>query len=150
MKTPREILLNKHRASAPALDSIRERVLATELGEPEAHGETGPGWLVALWQQLVLPCRTAWAGLGAAWVVIVLLWLGAAEPARLTESPAPRPAAQFRAELKQQWQLRAELLGIATARPEVPVATPGPHSEAEPVRTTLLGTEDTTPAGNKT
>jgi hypothetical protein len=69
MKTPREILLNKHRAAQPALDFVRQRVVESELGRAETMGEAlaGSGWLTLLWQQLVQPCRSAWVGLAAAW-----------------------------------------------------------------------------------
>ncbi len=146
MKTPRDILLSRHRAAGPALDAIRERVLAGELGRRETAGETStePGWLALAWQQLVLPCRAVWAGLGVAWVVICLLWLATAEPARIAPSTAPRRNGDSRAQLKQQWLLRAELLDIATVRPQPPVAVPGPHSEATPVRTTQLRPEEMT------
>ena len=145
MKTPREILLNRHRAAEPALDSIRQGILAGELGRTAAASAnaTGPGWLTVLWQQLVLPCRSAWVGVAAAWGVVLLLRLAAVEPARFAEYPTPKRAGATRAELKQQWLLRAELLGIATARPEPPAATPGPQSEAAPVRTTVLRQEET-------
>jgi hypothetical protein len=144
MKTPREILLGRHQTAKPVLDSIRRQVLAKELHRSESTRDGLEfGWLQLAWQQLVLPCRTAWAGLAAAWVVVLLLRLAAGEPAQLTQSPAAKPTGATRAQLNQQWLLRAELLGIATVRPEPPAAGPGPQSEALPVRTTSVRQEET-------
>jgi hypothetical protein len=64
------------------------------------------------WRELFWPCPRAWAGLAAAWLVI----LGASFAAR-DQSPAvearrvPPPSPQLRQLLKQQEQLLAELVG---------------------------------------
>ena len=144
MNTPRDILLNQHRGAEPALDAIRERVLDQELRRPAAGRKSQPlNWLTLAWRQLVLPCRGAWAGLAAAWLAVLLLHLVTAEPVQQASSVALSRPGATRAQLKQQWLLRAELLGIATVRPEPPATPPGPHSEATPPRTTMLRQEET-------
>jgi len=121
MKTPREILFERHQAAQPKLDRIRRRALSLGLSR-----EPGAG-LVCLWQRLIWPCRRAWAGLAAIWVLLLALNAGmrdssrASLPARLAPE---RAAAQT---LFQQRRLLAELLEAAapppTERPR-PVARP--------------------------
>ena len=78
MKSPREILLQHHRAATPALDRIRQDVLAGELG---AHATTprlentdarddARGFALKLWRELIWPCRQVWAALAAVWLVL--------------------------------------------------------------------------------
>ena len=145
MNTPRDILLNRHQSAEPELDSLRQQVLQSELGQPDAERASlaGAGWLTELWRQLVLPCRATWAGLATAWMVILLLRLAAAEPARPSGKPMAGWTGEDQAQLQEQRRLREELLGIVTVRPERPVVTPGPHSELAPVRTTALRREET-------
>ena len=69
MKTPREILLARHRAAEPKLDAIREAVLAEALNVP-APGQPAPrpsragvfSVGMTLWRELILPSRRAWSG----------------------------------------------------------------------------------------
>jgi|GEM_PF-959502 len=72
MKTPRELLLEKHSSAIPALNSVRRRALEVAF---EERKQPTPFWL-KLWQELVLPYRRTWAGLAVAWGVVVVLSLG--------------------------------------------------------------------------
>lgn len=72
MKTPRELLLEKHSSAIPALNAVRRRALEVAF---EERKQPTPFWL-KLWQELVLPYRHMWAGLAVAWGVIVVLSLG--------------------------------------------------------------------------
>jgi hypothetical protein len=130
MNSPREILLNRHRAAEPGLDTLRRQVLARELPDARAGGISRLPSLVALgWEQLVLPCRGIWAGLGAAWAVILLLTPAADRPILRYSGPAQAAAAPP-LELKQQRALRAELLEIAPHRTACFAPIPGPSSQA--------------------
>jgi hypothetical protein len=70
MKTAREVLLARHRDAAPELDRIRQAIV----GRLSQHKDAAPAagnWLPALWQQLVLPSRYAWAGIAATWIALL-------------------------------------------------------------------------------
>jgi len=114
MKTPRRLLLNRHRQAEPALDAIREGVVRElsrqdERAAPEAR-PTVANWLGIFWQELFVSCRRYWMGLGTAWCGILLIGLfGAGETFTRAPSPAAVQAVQ------EQLLLRAELL---TGAPE--------------------------------
>jgi hypothetical protein len=79
MKTPREILLERHRAVEPKLDAIRREVITDELNNPatkeQRFGFELVSWFIGrsknVWQELILPSRRVWAGLTAIWILIV-------------------------------------------------------------------------------
>jgi hypothetical protein len=133
MKTPKELLLSRHRDSEPTLDAIREEVLrelASQRGKPASATAqpSGASWLMAAWQELFVSCRRYWMGLGTAWCGILLVGLlGAGET--LTRggmsdgsSPATMEAVQ------EQFQLRAELLtGDLEPDPRGAPAEPAPR-----------------------
>ncbi len=83
------------------------------------------------WRELLWPCPQAWAGLGAAWLLIVGCYFGLRE----TDPAIVRPGAtqasrQMRELLKQQEQLFVELTGSAD-QPDVDRPRslhPTPHS----------------------
>ena len=81
---------------------------------------------------LLWPHPRAWAGLAAAWLLVIGLQLAAHEPAgpEIANQPA-RPSPQMRELLQQQEQLFAELIGPmespAVIRPKP--LLPAPHSQ---------------------
>ena len=75
MKTPREILLEKHRAAAPKLDTIRERTL-TRLAEPPKRKWSGEENRFSL-RDFIFSLRWHLAGMSAIWLIIALLNLSA-------------------------------------------------------------------------
>ena len=125
MKTPRELLLARHAAARPQLDTLRAAVLS-ELPADEAL-TPAQSLRTTLWQQLVIACRPAWATLGAAWVLILLLnttsSTAAERPAVAVASP---PSPEVEAILTAQRQLWVEL--TAPANPLPPRAKERPSS----------------------
>jgi hypothetical protein len=134
MKTPREIILGRHQAAEPSLDAMRQEILKRELPpRREAVGQAvSGGWITTLWEQLVLPCRRAWAGFGLAWALIIVLQAMSNDPMSKPARPSGRPSIGDRAQLKEQWQLRAEMLGSAAPGLANSSSVPGPQSEARP------------------
>jgi hypothetical protein len=134
MKTPREIILGRHQAAEASLDAIRQQVLSRELPPRPQPVEQLPSgaWLTTLWDQLVLPCKRAWAGFGFAWVVILLLQATSSNPMSKPSLPSGKPSLDDRAQLREQWQLRAEMLGTATPDLANSGPVPGPQSEVRP------------------
>ncbi len=96
MKTPREILLQRHKAAEPQLDALRRAVV-----EKIHNQETRQGnsvfvslWLrcsTTVWRELIWPSRRGWAGLAAVWAVILAMNFYSADPAarRVTAKAAP-------------------------------------------------------------
>lgn len=79
MKTPREILLQRHREATPKLDAIRES-LVSKLNNEETIGAGFPAdlgaWLLGgstkLWRELFWSCRRTWAGLATVWLGLLV------------------------------------------------------------------------------
>ena len=75
MKTPREILLQRHQAAEPKLDAIREKVVWE--GRRVAIGESKVADKATLptryWHEFFFSLRWHLAGMGAAWLLIILL-----------------------------------------------------------------------------
>lgn len=126
MKTPREILLNRHQAAETRLDQIRREVVS-ELQRAETAGRETPLFVAAalkLWRELVLPARLTWAGLAAVWLVIGVMNL--AQSDRTTTASREAPATPQ--ELRAAWERRQELLAELALLPATePVEPPQPN-----------------------
>jgi hypothetical protein len=128
MKTPREILLRKHRAAEPQLDAAREAALETL--RPQQMAASRPGCATFLRELFVLP-RPALAGLAAAWAVIVGLNIASKDSveqqpvAMASRTPASRQA------IAEQRRFYIELVR-AQMPADVPVFIPRPRSESRP------------------
>ncbi len=114
----RKPLLEKYRSAEPALDQLRREVIASELG-----AEPLLGFWATLWQELFLKPRLAWGGMGAAWLVALVLNLSSGnttEPARQMAQQQPVEAApEVMQMVREQQRLRDELLGIGVAALEL-------------------------------
>ena len=151
MKTPREILFERHRQVEPALDAVRRKALATLPARPQNRGldtvsscrrvlgQVATGALAVLrkgWLELIWPSRRAWVGLTAIWLAVFGANLQMKTPSQ------PAPAVQFAPRilaqaLQERLRVLAELLPPSTPRPTAmthPKA--GPRSE----RPTILKT----------
>jgi hypothetical protein len=145
MKTPREILFERHRRAEPRLDAVRQHALAelTAAGSVEELRQgrnerllsrrldnSEYGILKKAWLELFWPYRRAWAGMAMVWLALVAANLGM--KATATSSPAARSA--HRGDLVQaveeQRRLLAELLPATKPQPaEPPRPSPRPRSE---------------------
>jgi len=137
MKTPREVLLQRHREAEPALDDVRAEVLRTLTGQrrrdTRASAPGGERFLGTLWQELFVACRRYWMGLGAAWCVIVILAAAGAVDGSGNAVAASLSSEPMIQAMRERQRLRDELLGgvvteeVRTVRRD-PVV--GPRSEA--------------------
>ncbi len=141
MKTPREILFAHHRDAEPRLDEVRRKALAAASGLGAAdvfqsrRGASIFGMAAKVWWELIWPSRRAWAGIAAAWVVV----LGANLEMKVTSPAMPAARAPSTREMVQaveeQRRVLAELLPPATQQPlepplrRSPRANPRPRSE---------------------
>jgi hypothetical protein len=94
MKTPREILFQKHQAAEPKLDAIRETVVreGRRVAVPKIKVADTATLPALSWRGFLLSLRWHLAGMGAAWLVIVLLNLN---PGHTTSLASAMPAAKI-------------------------------------------------------
>ncbi len=137
MKSPRDLLLERHRQQTPALDQLRQRVIAEELDESPAPTRDrhpaerdvptllarGFAWLN--WQ------RAAWSGFAAVWCAILGLNLAAqSETEALVAATSPVDSREFLAGLQAN---RAQLAALLSDRNDgnaaTPEAKPAPRSD---------------------
>jgi hypothetical protein len=138
MKTPREILFERHRSTETKLDAMRQEILAriTERNEERPvcsearrilQGGSSP---LGRWQDFLLSFRWHLAGLGAAWLAV--LWLNVD---RTSELPFAKVGAhnltarQFMAAVQENRRQVRELTSSAAAESTSPV--PGPRSNLQ-------------------
>ena len=130
MKTPRELLLERHRPMEAKLDDVSREALAaaTSSGAETRNVATIPGLpqspiLQVLWRELIQPFRPVWLGLAATWLVILALNLDTAHPRQSAAAGSATPRPEVWAVLREQRQLLAQLLDL----PEPPApALPQP------------------------
>ena len=137
MKTPREILLERHQAATPKLDAIRQSVVAAvcdrrgmnDVRERRSQTAATMIWHV-LWRELILPSRRVWAGLAAVWFLILAVNFSTRDhsPAGAGKAaPMPEMILSF----PQQERLLTELIGPDEARTAVPPKPFSPRPSGE-------------------
>jgi hypothetical protein len=119
MKTPREILLERHQAAAPKLDAIRQFAVAAvcdrraEMNcDDERRSQTAATLILkTFWQELIWPSRRIWTGLAATWILIFAFNFSQRDPAELMAKKSPPPSPEMILTFRQQERLLAELIG---------------------------------------
>jgi hypothetical protein len=138
MKTPRDILFKRHRCTEAKLDAIRQEALGriTEQGgerpvrtearramqrRPSASGG---------WQDFLLSLRWHLAGLGAAWLAVLLLNIDhASEPPSAQAGTHNLSARQFMAAVQENRRQVRELSSPTVV--ETKPVVPGPRSSLQ-------------------
>ena len=148
MKTPREVLLQRHQAVARRLDQIRHVTIASLQERSTVRDQTLPiAIILKLWRELIWPCRRIWAGLAAVWLVLAVFNLTHAEHGKTAVAKSSPPSAEVRIAFQEQQRLLAEILGPprAAAPAEPPRrSNPRPRSERQTdKRTSTVGDEIT-------
>ena len=116
MKTPRDILLERHQAAAPKLDAIRREVMivAADVNRRKqpirelTFAATLAKAIRLSFLELIWPCRRIWVGLAAVWILIL-----AANVSLHEQSPAiirSGPSSEMMMTLKDQQKILVELL----------------------------------------
>ena len=135
MKTPREILLARHRSAEPQLAAMRRRILTPA---EESHRGQKPS-LARLAESCCdffrIP-RPAWAALGAAWALIIALNIASSDTPNVNPgvaSATTKRSPEMLQALREQKRLFAELVGSLSAPDaEAPRFVPRPRSERQP------------------
>src|SRR6267154_2644779 len=130
MKTPREILFERHRQARPGLDAVRQKALAGVLAAQDAGRAHPEAILKKVWLELIWPSRRAWAGMAALWLAVLAANLEM--KASSTTVPTVRSAhtRELAQAFKEQQRLLAELLLPVSPPPAAPArSNPGPRSE---------------------
>src|SRR6266545_4234255 len=140
MKTPREILLNRHQSANAKLDKLRSEVLSTAWSRaPRAmHENVDPEKpmpvraALAMWRELIWPCRRAWAGMAALWLVIGGINWQLSDTPKMTASARSASAPALFETLEEQRRLLAELISPASSQSaEPPRRNPKPRSDRD-------------------
>jgi hypothetical protein len=142
MKTPRELLLNRHAPANEKLDAIREEIvcgIATEVNRRTAPGRefrfaaTVLQALAVPFRELIWPARRIWAGLAAVWVALAIFNFAQADRREIVVAKSTVPAAEVRMAFQEQQRLLTEILGpppaATPADPPKPVVSQ-PRSES--------------------
>src|ERR1039458_9511004 len=138
MKTPRELILERHQPAEAKLKAILAEDLAactrsTALASPHRPPAFDLSTAAArFWQETFWPWRRAWIGIAAIWVFILVFNLGARETPRTASAKPARPDAAELAVLQEQKQLLAQLLGKEAPVLVSRLRVPGPRSGAQP------------------
>lgn len=134
MKTPRELLLARHQDANAHLDIIRQRAVSGTVARHEPASAMSS--VAGLCRELFRMPRPAWAGLGAAWLLIIALNVASSDttpslPA-MAQTPTRRSPEMLQA-LREQRKLFAELVGSGSGGDaELPRFVPRPRSECAP------------------
>ena len=117
MKTPREILLARHKAVEPNLDDIRQNVVE-KLNNKDSKTRSFSKSLVssllgfpqAIWRELIWPARRIWTGLALAWLLILAADFSMRDHSE-TQMAKSLPSPDVIMAFRQQQQLLSELIG---------------------------------------
>src|SRR5688572_2906629 len=111
MKTPRELILERHRAAAAKLDLQGKDLAAYASARPV---------LRAWWEESIWPWRRIWIGLASVWVIIAALNLSSRdEPEKTARRPDPEVMMAWREQNRFMTQL-LQPAPLPAARPRIP------------------------------
>jgi hypothetical protein len=134
MKTPREILFDRHRDAERRLDAIRERLLAEAFpgrtsDRPPRGSLSLAGVVEKLWDQIIVPCRRIWCALAVVWLIIMALNLASADAPKTVRNKSIASSPEIRLAVREQRLLRLELLGASMSPAATQPSVVPPRSE---------------------
>jgi len=109
MKTPRDILLARHKSADTKLDEIRRRTVI-EL-TPRSTREPELPFVLKLWHELIWPCHRTWAGLAAVWLAILVFNHSQAQRSHAAIAKSTTPPGEMRVALQEQRRVLEEIIG---------------------------------------
>jgi hypothetical protein len=136
MKTPRELLLEKHRPAEAKLAALRgedlaalARLSSTAPPRPVRLGSRLSGAAANFWRDAIQPWSRVWAGVAAVWVAILTVNLVSADRPAPNRHASAKPDAQAQMVLAEQKQLLAQLLESTAPPPTARPRSTGPRSD---------------------
>jgi len=118
MKTPREILLNRHAAANQKLDAIRREAVPVAanvnrrtLADRDAPSSGALLRAFSLFRELLWPHPKAWLGLASAWILIFAMHFATRENSTTFAHRSTPTRPEIIMALESQRQLFAELVG---------------------------------------
>jgi hypothetical protein len=116
MKTPRDILLERHQTVAPKLDIIRRELVnvAADVNRRKPVRELTFAAMLAKaitlpFQELIWPCRRIWTGLATVWILIFIVNFSQRDGSQ-TMIVKSAPTAEMMMTFRDQQKLLNELL----------------------------------------
>jgi hypothetical protein len=131
MKTPREVLLERHRSAEAGLDAVRRNALATTV-DVSRHDRPAitPLFVISkLWQELIWPCRRIWLGLATLWLGVIAFDLMTTGDSQAAGSQTTSSNPMVIMAWKEQRRLMAQLLEPVTPEPVLNPPAPRPRSD---------------------
>lgn len=136
MKTPRELILERHQAAEAKLERIRAEDLAacTRAAATSESGRLQPSFSLAVaarqfWRQSLWPWRQIWLGMAAVWLVLLALNLATNERPKMARHKTTPPSPELMAALREQRRLMLQTLEPIAPPPALHPKIPGPRSE---------------------
>ena len=136
MKTPIEILFGRHRGATPKLDTVRQAVIAglahahdaTEILSQSDRSRSGP----ASFRDFVLSMRWHLAGIGAVWILVVLLNRDhSPTPVRDVARASNPPSEELFTAWRENRRQVLELMELPVVEPTPPPNTPQRRGELQ-------------------
>ena len=136
MKTPRELLLERHQSAEAKLKTIRADDLArharASANQPSRQLQSSFSRASAarqFWQEALWPWRRVWLGLASVWLVLLALNLATDEGPKMASHKTPPPDPELMAALREQRRLMLELIEPSAPAPASRPKATGPRSE---------------------
>lgn len=136
MKTPRELILERHQTAEASLLRIHAEDLAAcarAAAAPQSGGRQPsfslPSLAMRVWQELIWPWRRIWIGMAAVWLLLLALNLTTKEGSKMASHKAPRPSPELLAAMRVQRQMMLQSIEAGVPRPPARPRAPGPRSE---------------------
>jgi len=136
MKTPRELILQRHQSAEPKLKAIRGEDLAACTRATAAQPSRQPKPFfnlifvaMKLWQESIRPWRRIWAAMAAIWLVLLALNLATRETPQMARHKTSLPDRELLAALREQERLMRQWFEPADLSPASHPKIPGPRSE---------------------
>jgi len=123
MKTPREVLFERHRSATTRLDAIRREVVAELATVPER--EAKPTITARFLREIFLPLRWHLGAMSALWILAVLLSIEGDTQAPATAQNVSPPSQVFAAVFENRRQL-AEMINSPTDEVGTSTSVPQP------------------------